>query len=332
MNDKNLIGPWIRRFLLEHLVTERNLARNTQASYRDTLTLLLPFANAHGCPAIDRMTVEDLTPTIVRQFLDHLERGRQCSGATRNQRLATIHSLARFIGTRSPVHLSWCTEVRSIPFKKTAKTLIGYLEKDEIDALLNQPDRRTAMGVRDHALLLFLYNSGARADEAAKLIVGNLQLAASPSVRILGKGNKLRTCPLWPATSSMLSRMITGRSADEPVFMGRTSQPMTRFGIHRVVTYHAEMAAKSVPSLTTKRVSPHTVRHTTAVHLLRAGVDINTIRAWLGHVSLDTTHVYAEVDMEMKAKALASVDISGLLQPPLRNRSLPSLMTFLKGL
>ena len=332
MSDKNLIGPWVRRFLLEHLVSERNLARNTQASYRDTLALLLPFVNAHTSQAIDRMTVEDLTPGIVRQFLDHLETDRHCSGATRNQRLATIHSLAQFIGMRSPVHLCWCTEIRSIPFKKTAKTLIGYLEKIEVDALLNQPDRRTAMGARDYTLLLFLYNSGARADEAAKLTIGNLQLGTSPSVRILGKGNKLRMCPLWPTTSLLLSRMTTERDADEPVFLGRTSRPMTRFGIHRVVTQYAELAAKSVQSLTTKRVSPHTIRHTTAVHLLRAGVDINTIRAWLGHVSLDTTHVYAEVDMEMKAKALASVDISAMLRPPQRTRSLPSLMTFLKAL
>jgi integrase/recombinase XerD len=332
MNDKNLIGPWIRRFLLEHLVTERNLARNTQASYRDTLTLLLPFASARCGQAIDRMTVEDLTPTSIRQFLDHLERDRHCSGVTRNQRLAAIHSLARFIGMRSPVHLSWCTEIRSIPFKKTAKTLIQYLEKTEIDALLNQPDRRTAVGVRDHILLLFLYNSGARADEAARLIVSNLLLGTSPSVRILGKGNKLRTCPLWPRTASLLSRMVNGRGATDPVFLGRTGQPMTRFGIHRLVTHYAELASKSVPSLTAKRVSPHAIRHTTAVHLLRAGVDINTIRAWLGHVSLDTTHVYAEVDLEMKARALASVDISDELPPPSRNRSRPALMTFLKAL
>jgi site-specific recombinase XerD len=124
MNDKNLAGPWVRRFLLEHLVTERNLARNTQASYRDTLTLLLPFASTHGHRTIDRMTVEDLTPAIVRQFLDYLERDRHCNGATRNQRLATIHSLARFIGMRSPIHVAWCSEIRSIPFKKTTKTLI----------------------------------------------------------------------------------------------------------------------------------------------------------------------------------------------------------------
>jgi integrase/recombinase XerD len=261
MTDKNLLGPWIRRFLLEHLVNERNLARNTQASYRDTLTLLLPFAAAQARRTIDQMAVEDLTPTIVRRFLEHIETDRCCSGSTRNQRLATIHSLARFIGALSPVHLAWCTEVRFIPFKKTVKNLIGYLERVEIDALLNQPDQRTALGARDHALLLFLYNSGARADEAAKLVIGDLQLGTSPSVRILGKGNKLRVCPLWPRTSSLLSAMIRGRGQTESVFLGRTSQPMTRFGVYRLVSHYAAAAARSSPSLIGKRVGPHTIRH-----------------------------------------------------------------------
>jgi site-specific recombinase XerD len=331
MSDRSLLGAWVRRFLLEHLVTDRNLARNTQASYRDTLTLLLPFASAQAHRAIDKMTVEDLSPTIVRRFLEHLEVDRHCSGATRNQRLATIHSLARFIGMGSPVHIEWCTAVRSIPFKKAAKRMIGYLEKAEIDALLKQPDQSTAIGTRDHALLLFLYNSGARADEAANLVISNLQLGTSPSVRILGKGNKLRMCPLWPRTSSLLSAVVTGRGPNEPVFLGRTRQPMTRFGVHRLVTCYAERASRSLPSLISKHVSPHVIRHTTAVHLLRAGVDINTIRAWLGHVSLDTTHIYTEVDMEMKAKALASVDISDELSSP-KTRALPSLMLFLKTL
>jgi len=331
MKDESLLGPWVRRFLLEHLVAERNLSHSTQASYRDTLMLLLPFVSRHGGGAIDRMTVEDLTPAIVRTFLDHLERDRQCSDVTRNQRLATIHSLARFIGTRSPVYLAWCAEMRAIPFKKTAKTVIGYLEKAEMDALLNQPDRRTSLGVRDHALLLFLYNSGARADEAAKLTVGNLQLGTSPSVRLHGKGNKFRTCPLWPKTGTSLSRLVAERDKTGSVFLSRVNEPLTRFGIHRVVTQYATLASRAVPTLATKRVSPHTIRHTTAVHLLRSGVDINTIRAWLGHVSLDTTHIYAEVDMEMKAKALARVDISGLKGPP-QQRSLPSLMAFLKAL
>jgi integrase/recombinase XerD len=145
MKDKSLLGPWIRRFLLEHLVAERNLSHNTQASYRDTLTLFLPFVSKHGSCAIDRMSVEELTPEVVRKFPDHLERDRQCSEVTRNQRLATIHSLARFIGMRSPLHLAWCSEIRAVPFKKTAKTAIGYLEKAEMDALLNQPNRRTSL-------------------------------------------------------------------------------------------------------------------------------------------------------------------------------------------
>ena len=332
MTDKTLMGPWVRRFLLEHLVSERNLSRNTQVSYRDTLTLLLPFASQQSGRAIDRMTVEDLTPAIVRKFLDHVECVRGCSGVTRNHRLAAVHSLAKFIGMRSPTHIAWATEIRSIPFKKTAKNVIGYLERAEMEALLKAPDRRTTLGDRNHAILLFLYNSGARADEAAGLLIGNLHLKGSPAVRILGKGNKWRLCPLWPATVMALSRLVTDRNETDPVFLGRRNERMTRFGIHRLVSHYATLASKSMPSLSVKRVSPHIIRHTAAVHLLRSGVDINTIRAWLGHVSLDTTHVYAEVDMEMKATALASVDIKGLPQTPPRSTQLPSLMAFLKGL
>ena len=177
-----------------------------------------------------------------------------------------------------------------------------------------------------------MYNSGARADEAANLTVGRLQLGDPASVRIIGKGNKARICPLWPTTAAILNRLVAGRNADDVVFLGRTNQPMTRFGVHRIVTQYGEVAAKSLATMKEKRISPHSVRHTTAVHLLRAGVDINTIRAWLGHVSLDTTNIYAEVDLEMKAKALASVDITGLPGPSRRSNALPSLMAFLKKL
>jgi integrase/recombinase XerD len=149
---------------------------------------------------------------------------------------------------------------------------------------------------------------------------------------VLSKGNKWRVCPLWPATVTALARLVTDRNETDPVFLGRRNERMTRFGIHRLVAHYARLASKSTPSLCLKRVSPHIIRHTTAVHLLRSGVDINTIRAWLGHVSLDTTHVYAEVDMEMKAKALASVDIEGLPQNLPRRTQMPSLMAFLKGL
>jgi site-specific recombinase XerD len=211
------------------------------------------------------------------------------------------------------VHRNALTGVRSLvcrntgdAFKKTAKTGIGYLEKAEMDALLAQPDRRTPLGDRDHALLLFLYNSGARADEAARLTIDSLQLGTQSSVRLHGKGNKFRTCPLWPVTATSLSKLIANRGKSEAVFLNRSNQPLTRFGIHRLVTQYAEQASRTVPSMAWKRVSPHTIRHTTAVHLLRAGVDINTIRAWLGHVSLDTTHVYAEVDMEMRLLDVSS--------------------------
>ena len=315
MHDHGLLGPWIRRFLLEYLVAERNLARNTQVSYRDTLALLLPFVSRQSGVPIERLTVHDVSAQMVRSFLDHVEHERGCGVVTRNQRLCGIHSLARFIGMRSPEHIDWCSQLRSIPFKKATKTVIGYLDKPEVEALLQAPDRRTSLGSRNHALLLFLYNSGARAAEAAALRVSNLQLGTSPSVRILGKGNKWRVCPLWPITVSTLRPLVAGVGADAQVFRGRTGEPMTRFGVHRIVSANAALAAARIESMRSKRISPHTMRHTTAVHLLRAGVDINTIRAWLGHVSLNTTNIYAEVDLEMKAKALASVDIADLPGP-----------------
>lgn len=332
MRDNSLLGPWVRRFLLEHIVAERNLARNTQVSYRDTLALLLPFISRKAATDVDRLVVDDVSADRVREFLDHVERDRRCTVLTRNHRLAAIHSLARFIGTRSPEHVSWCSQVRSVPFKKATKTVIGYLDKHEVDALLHAPDRRTVLGTRDYALLLFLYNSGARADEAASLRVSSLHPGTSPSVRILGKGNKWRVCPLWPKTVDSLRSLVAARSSDDHVFRGRTGAPMTRFGVHRVVTLCAAKAAEEVKTMRSKRISPHNLRHTTAVHLLRAGVDINTIRAWLGHVSLDTTNIYAEVDLEMKAKALASVDITGLPGPSRQRQPTPSVMDFMRQL
>lgn len=331
MTDRTLIGSWIRRFLLEHVVAERNLARNTQASYRDTLTLLLPFLSAATKTPVDRLAIEDLSPLQLRRFLAHLETDRGSSGGTRNQRLGAIHAFAKFIGRQSPEHLAWCTDIRAVPFKKTATPVMAYLDKPEMEALLKTPSPRTAQGVRDHALLLFLYNTGARVDEAAHVTVADLTLGPSPAVRLVGKGNKTRVCPLWPITADVLNRLVLGRAPHERVFLNRQRQPLTRFGMYRLVRQTVARARLTTPSLNTKRVSPHTLRHTCAVHLLRAGVDINTIRAWLGHVSLDTTHVYAEIDLEMKAKALAQCDLpeAGAVK---RWRKEPSLMGFLKAL
>ncbi|TDG02537.1 integrase [Paraburkholderia guartelaensis] len=330
MRDNNSIGPWIRRFLLEHVATERNLARNTQLSYRDTLVLLLPFlSKALGKP-VDRLSIDDLSPDSVRSFLRYLEKERRCSGATRNLRLATIHSLAKFIGMHSPEHVAWCAAIRGVPFKKTASSTLTYLDKPEMEALLHTPDLQTALGMRDHALLLFLYNTGARADEAAHLSLEDIKWGTSPAVRLVGKG-KMRWCPIWPRTADVLKPLVAGRACGESVFLNRLNQPLTRFGIYAVVRRTVAQASQALPSLMAKTISPHCLRHTCAVHLLRSGVDINTIRAWLGHVSLDTTHIYAEVDLEMKAKALALCDL------PKETRTRPwhtdaGLMSFLKAL
>lgn len=332
MVKRDLLGTWVRRFLLEHLVMDRNLSRNTQVSYRDTLTLFLPFLGKRTATAIDRLSVMDITPDQVRAFLKHLEDQRHCGIVTRNQRLAAIRSLAYFIGAHAPEYLAWCTEVRAVPFKKATKRVIDYLDKPEMEALLHMPNPATALGRRDHALLLFMYNSGARADEVAGLCLRNLQLGTSPSVRLLGKGNKWRVCPLWSTTAHALQPLLHDRDENERVFLGRTGKPITRFGIHRLVTGYAAQAGKQIASMRCKRVSPHTIRHTTAVHLLRAGVDINTIRAWLGHVSLDTTNIYAEVDLEMKAKALATVEVADKASRSTSPEVLPSLMAFMRGL
>jgi site-specific recombinase XerD len=311
MTDPALLGPWVRRFLMEHMIGERNLARSTRRSYRDTLRLLLPAVARHARKPIDRLVVTDVSAERVRQFLSDLEEKRGCAVATRNQRLAAIHALARFIGLHAPELVEWCGQVRTVPFKKAPKALITYLEKAEMDALLAVPDVTTAQGRRDHAVLLFLYNAGARADEAAQVRISDLTLPEVPdrdlaSVLIHGKGNKPRRCPLWARTVNELRPLVNGRGPREHVFLNRRGQPLTRFGIHALVERSAARASQKIPALAAKRVSPHTIRHTTATHLLRSGVDINTIRAWLGHVSLDTTNIYAEVDVEMKAKALAA--------------------------
>ena len=186
MTDPSLLGPWVRRFLLEHLVGERNLARNTQQSYRDTLRLLLPFAARAVRRPIDRLRVEDLTADRIRAFLKEVEDKRGCGVATRNQRLAAIHSLAHFLGRHSPEHIEWCGQVRVVPFKKAPVVPVCYLEKQEMDALLAAPDVSTRQGCRDHLLLLFLYNTGARADEAAQVRISDLQLGLTPETFEIG--------------------------------------------------------------------------------------------------------------------------------------------------
>ncbi len=314
MINHALLGPWLKRFLMEYLISVKNLSSNTQRSYRDTFCLLLPFMARQARKKIDQLIVEDISPERVRLFLLDLEQARHSSIVTCNQRLVAIHSLAQFIGLYSPEHIQWCGQIMAIPLKKAPYSLISYLEKAEMDALLGAAEGPTPQQRRDHALLLFLYNTGSRADEAAQLTIANLDLAYAPgrdhsSTIIRGKGNRIRRCPLWPQTVNEITPLIKGRNLEEHVFLNRCEQPITRFGIHTLVERYAQRASKQIPSLKTKRVSPHTIRHTTATHLLRAGVDINTIRAWLGHVSINTTNIYAETDLEMKAKALALCEV-----------------------
>jgi site-specific recombinase XerD len=211
-----------------------------------------------------------------------------------------------------------------------------YLEKEEIDALLDTPDRRHPQGYRDYAMRLFLYNTGARAQEAADVTVEDFTLDSSPCVRIHGKGNKTRICPLWPHTVKVLRSLLDSRAngpLETPIFLNVRGEPMTRFGIHTLVERTVRREAHKSPSLQKKRVSPHSIRHTCAVHLLRAGVDINTIRAWLGHVSLETTNRYAEVDLAMKAKAVATCAVSPHTGNPLKAwKKDQDLMAFLASL
>jgi integrase/recombinase XerD len=336
MHDGQLLGPFVRRFLLDEVVADRNLTINTQRSYRDSIRLLLRFMHDHHATAPTRLKVEQITATVVRAFLAHLEEKRGNSASTRNQRLVAIHSLFRFIARQAPELVEHAAQVHAIPLRRSAPPAMAYLEKPEIDAMLAVHDRQHRQGQRDYALLLFLYNTGARASEAAEITAAAVNLDSPASVRFLGKGRKIRTCPLWPHTCTILRQLLGTRLAgptDTPVFQNVRGRPITRFGIHALVARTVAKTAKTMPSLREKCVSPHTIRHTTAVHLLRAGVDINTIRAWLGHVSLETTNRYAEVDLEMKAKALATcaVGISDCERKPTWRHD-KDLMAFLSSL
>ncbi len=331
MTDQTSLGYWLRRFLLEYAASERNLSPNTCASYRDMLVLLLPFVAKRKRTAVDKLSVTDLSADAVRDFLKHLEHDRQCSPATRNQRLASVRALARFIGAHSPQHVEWCAQIRMVPIKKGMAASVTYLEKPEIDALLAAPDQSSSQGTRDHALLLFLYNAGARVSEAVSLRIGDIDWH-NKSVRIIGKGNKERRCPLWAETIERLRHLTGERSREAPVFLNRRGEPLTRYGVHTLVERYVTKMSASAPALREKRISPHVIRHTTATHLLQAGVDLNTIRAWLGHVSIDTTSIYAETDLATKKRALATLDRGRSRQKAGGWSRQPDVMAFLRTL
>ena len=303
-----MVGYWIRRFLQEYMVTVRNCSRMTRQSYRDTYRMLLLHVSGLCGKSVDALAVEDVSRDRVLSFLESIERVRKCSVRTRNQRLAAVFSLAKYISVQSPVHVEWCRTLKTIPFKKTTTGQITYLSREEMEAVVSSPDQSTEQGSRDRVLLLFLYNTGVRADEAARLKVRDVRFGTRKEdvsiVNILGKGGKQRQCPLWKRTADEMRSMIGARPEDSPLFINRQGKSITRFGIYELVVKYAEKAAERFPTIKEKRPSPHTVRHTTATHLLQAGVDINTVRAWLGHSSLETTNIYAEVDICTKIAAL----------------------------
>jgi integrase/recombinase XerD len=331
MSERESLGPWLRRFLVEYIVTERNLAQNTRTSYRDTFSLLLPFVSGKLRKPVDRLAVRDLTSGLVLKFLTHLEDDRGCSVRTRNQRLATIRAFARFVGSRDPAHVEWCGHIRAIASKKSMSPPVGWLTRTEMEAMLAVPDRKTSRGRREYALLLFLYNTGARVSEATQLKVRDLKFGRSNGghdlATLQGKGGKMRQCPLWPETERVLANEVLDREAEAPVFVSRLGTQFTRFGVYRLI----ERCAAGVPELAARTITPHVIRHTTACHLVLAGVDINTIRAWLGHVSISTTNIYAEIDLTLKANAVALCEI-GQQRPGRSWKEDKDLMAFLKSL
>lgn len=297
------LGPVIYAFFERHLKADKGLSPASVKSYRDTLRLFLAFLAAQHRRQITRLSIDDLTADDVRRFLAHLETERGNHIRSRNQRLAALHTFFTFLAQQAPEALAEAERVAAIPMKRVAPPATRYLERDEIEALFAGLPTQGHAALRDRALLLFLYNTGARVQEVADLTIGNLVLQPQPRVHLHGKGGKWRTCPLWPQTAQLLRELIAGRT-DGPVFVSRKNGPLTRFGIYKLVRRHAAILGTKPGEFSTHQISPHVLRHTTAVHLLEAGVDVNVIRGWLGHVSLDTTNRYAEINIRTKEEAL----------------------------
>ena len=303
------LGQILHSYFADHLITARGLRPAPVRSYRDTIRLLLVFTAASRRCKITRLTVEDLTFEQVLAFLRHLEDDRGNHIATRNQRLAALHSFYEYLATRSPEMLAVCQQVAAIPVKRAAPPETRYLERDETEDLMRRMPRDGRHAQRDRALLLFLYNTGARVQEAADLQAGHLDLSEHPLARLHGKGDKWRTCPLWRQTADLFSSLLqsAGQPAapETPVFRARGQQPLTRSGIYKIVRRHA---SSFDDPRTGRKVTPHTFRHTAAVHLLEAGVEVNVIRGWLGHVDLSTTNRYAEINTRAKLAALRACE------------------------
>lgn len=307
MKPDNDLGRHLRLFLGEYLPKQRGASPCTVRAYRDALKLFLrSVAETRKCAVAD-LHIADLDRAAVLAFLVSLE-ARGNGITTRNHRLAAIRSFFRFVSAGAPEAIDQCSQILAVPLKRGDSRTIDYLTADEIKAVLQRVTIGSPEGRRDDALLRFLYNTGARVQEALDVRASDLHLESPPHVLLRGKGRKERLCPLWSDTVERLQRLLVDRHLDcqqpTPVFVNRNGTALTRFGVRYILSKYVKEAADGCPSLRRKNIHPHTMRHTTAMHLLQSGVDLNTIRCWLGHASVTTTNRYVEIDLEMKRRAL----------------------------
>ena len=304
-----LLAPTMQSFFTVRLTAQRNASPNTVAAYRDAFRLLLGFVQEARGVSPAKLRLEDLDAATIGQFLDHLESSRGASIKTRNSRLAAIHSLYRFAAMQHPEHASLIQRVLAIPAKRAPRPLISYLTTVEIDALLAAPDVTTRIGRRDRALLAVVVHTGLRASELVGLRCSNVAFGTGAHVDCIGKGRKQRSTPISVETARVLRSWMdeAGGQPEDPLFPGPRGGPLTRDGLSKIISRHAATASTSCPSMAQKKVSPHVLRHSCAMQLLNAEVDVAVIALWLGHESIRTTDVYQHADMALKERALARV-------------------------
>ena len=307
----NLLATLLQNFFSNHLSTLRGMSPHTIKSYRDSMVLLLRFLASRKNRPVSSLDLSDLGPQEIQTFLTHLEVERKNRISTRNIRLSAFHSFFRFVAAQHPDRLEQAQRILGIPFKRTDSRIIDYLEYDEIQKILSIIDQTTKKGRRDYALLATMFNTGGRVQEILDLRACDLSLTKPYQVRITGKGRKQRSCPIWPQTSQLLGRLCLELNidlrSDVRVFQNCRSVPLSRFGVRYILNECLKQAQTSMPSLCSKRLHPHSMRHSTAVALLKSGVDLTTISQWLGHADLNTTNRYAAIDLDMKRKAIESV-------------------------